>query len=266
MGALSQGKAVFCEKPLALSKAAALEMTAAAERVSLANMVDFEFAEVEACHHAKVVLDRGGIGHLRHIAVSWNVETYTNRTGIRSWKSRPKQGGGVLNSFVSHTFYYLEWFAGRINRLSASLSCALDDDRTGDTLAVLCLDLASGAQASLSISNHAFLGSGHRVEFYGDEGALVLENTTSDYAAGWRVQHGTRALDCLQVVHQDDHSRATGSDGRVAAVACLVQRFVNWIITDVPSAPSFRDGLRVQDLLEAARQSHDLGCWVDTPC
>ena len=263
--ALSQGKAVFCEKPLALSKTAALDMLAAAERVSLANMVDFELVEIEAFHRAKAVLDRGDIGQLRHIAVSWNVETYVNRMGLHSWKSCAEKGGGVLNSFVSHTFYYLEWFVGRIQRLTASLSSAMGDCEMGDTLAVLCLEFESGIPASLSISSHACLGTGHRVEFYGDAGALVLDNTTTDYAAGWRVQHGTRAANSLQVLHEDDRSSVNGSDGRVVAAACLVERFVEWIATGVRSSPSFVDGLRVQDLLEAARKSHDLGCWIDTP-
>lgn len=261
--ALSQGKAVFCEKPLGLSKTAALDMLAAAERVSLANMVDFELVEVEAFHRAKALLDRGEIGQLRHIAVSWNVETYANRIGLHSWKGCAEKGGGVLNSFVSHTFYYLEWFVGRIQRLTASLSSAMGDREMGDTLAVLCLEFESGVPASLSISSHACLGTGHRVEFYGDAGALVLDNTTTDYAAGWRVRHGTRAANRLQVVHEDYHVRINGSDGRVVAVACLVKRFVDWIATGVRSSPSFVDGLRVQVLLEAARKSHELGCWVD---
>lgn len=263
--AISRRKAVFCEKPLAISKAAALGMTVAVEQVGVANMVDFEFPDVEEWRRAKSILDRGDIGNLRHIAVSWNVETYANKLGLKSWKTKVEEGGGALNSFGSHALYYIEWFAGPVKRLSASLFRAPGDQRSGDTLAILCLELESGVAASLSISNHAFLGNGHRVEFYGDEATLVMDNNTSDYVRGFRLLYGTRATNRLEVVYSSDHSQVIGGDGRIAAVACIVKRFVDWIVTGVPSTPSFQDGLRVQSLLEAARKSHELGCWVNGP-
>ena len=265
IGALARGKSVFCEKPLAPSRAAALEMVTAAEQASVANMVDFEFPEIEEWRRAKSILDTGGIGNLRHIAISWNVETYANRMKLDSWKARAESGGGTLYSFVSHTFYYLEWFAGPIKKLSARLFRTPDDRRSGDTLAVLCLELHSGAAASLSVSTHAFPGSGHRLEFFGDQGMLVLDNGTSDYVRGFRLLHGTRTSNRLEVVCSGDSSKAASLDGRIAVVARLAGRFLDWVEKGLPSKPSFKEGLRVQSLLEAARKSDGIGCWVDAP-
>ncbi|MGA7937615.1 MAG: Gfo/Idh/MocA family oxidoreductase, partial [Kovacikia sp.] len=162
IAALSQGKAVFCEKPLTRSLEAAQKLASLAQRAGVANMVDFEFPEIDEWQRAKAILDQGGIGNLRHIAVSWNVETYANRMGLSSWKTRMEDGGGTLYSFVSHIFYYLEWFAGPIRRLVCSLFRPPGDSRSGDTLATLSLELESGVAASLSISSHSFLGNGHR--------------------------------------------------------------------------------------------------------
>ena len=266
VAALAQGKAVFCEKPLATSQATALEMVEAAERAGVANMVDFEFPEIVEWQQAKSILDSSGIGNLRHVSVSWNVETYANKMGLKSWKTSVEEGGGTLNSFVSHAFHYMEWFAGPVKRLLANLFRAPGDNRTGDTLAVLCLELESGVAASLSISSHAFLGDGHRIEFYGDKGTLVLDNSMPDYVRGFRLLHGTRTSNRLEEVFcPGDRSEAIGSNGRIVAVARLVERFVNWIETGVPSMPSFKEGLRVQILLEAAKKSHESGCWVDVP-
>lgn len=265
VAALAQRKAVFCEKPLTISKEAALEMAAAAEQTGVAHMVDLEFPEIEEWQRAKTILDKGGIGILRHVAIAWNVETYANKMGLRSWKTHIDQGGGTLNSFVSHVFYYIEWFAGPIKRLSARLFPAPGDHGMNDTLAVLCLELESGVAVSLSISSHAFLGNGHRVEFYGDKGALVLDNRTPDYVEGFRLLHGTRSSQNLEIVCSGDHADVMDSDGRVAVVARLVHRFVNWIETGRSSTPSFGEGLRVQSLLEAARRSHELGRWMSSP-
>ncbi len=84
-------------------------------------MVDFEFPDIDEWQQAKTLLDQGGVGNLRHIAVTWNVQTYANRMGLSSWKTRMEDGGGTLYSFVSHVFYYLEWFAGSIRRLVCNL-------------------------------------------------------------------------------------------------------------------------------------------------
>ncbi len=262
IAALSQGKAVFCEKPLALSVESAQKMVDLATQVGVANMVDFEFPDIDEWQKAKSLLEEGAIGNLRHIAVSWNVETYANRMGLSSWKTRTEDGGGTLYSFVSHCFYYLEWFAGPIRRLACTLFRAPGDTRAGDTLVSLNLELESGVPATLSVSSHAFLGNGHRVEFYGDNGTLVLDNPTPDYVSGFQLLHGTRESKQLQVVHLNTQP-TDARDGRLIVVSRLVDRFISWLETGIPSAPSFKHGLRVQSLLEAAKQSHQTGGWVN---
>ena len=44
-------------------------------------------------------------------------------------------------------------------------------------------------------------------------------------------------------------------DPRVKPLSCLVRRFLDWIEKNKPTAPSFKDGLRVQILLDAAQCS-----------
>jgi len=262
IAALAQGKAVFCEKPIATSAEAAEKMVAVAREQGLANMVDLEFPEIEPWQQAKLILDRGELGNLRHVAVSWNVETYANRKGLDSWKTQIETGGGVLHSFISHSFYYLEWLLDPITRLSCSLFRAPGDERTGDTFANLCLELESGIAVSLSVSSHAFLGNGHRLEFYGDAGTMVLDNPTSDYVGGFRLLKGTRESKSLEIIDLGDSSPKVHQDGRITVVGSLIKRFVTWQATGVPDKPSFTEGLRVQQLLEAAQLSHESGSWV----
>lgn len=262
IAALTQSKAVFCEKPLSLSIETAEKLADLAGKVGVANMVDFEFPDIEEWQQAKNMLDDGGIGNLRHIAVAWNVETYANRMGLDSWKTRTEAGGGTLYAFVSHCFYYLEWLAGPIQRLTCRLFRAPSDTRPGDTLATLSLELASGVPVSLTISSHAFLGNGHRIEFYGDAGTLVLDNSTSDYVNGFQLLYGTRDSNQLQPVDCAKPSTEI-KDGRLLVVSRLVNRFIDWCTADVPAIPNFQDGLRVQRLLEAAKHSDASGCWVN---
>ena len=50
-----------------------------------------------------------------------------------------------------------------------------------------------------------------------------------------------------------------GVDGRIAVVSRLTSRFADWIDNGTAASPDFGDGLRVQQLLSAARRSHESG-------
>ncbi len=267
IAALAHCKHVFCEKPLATTRKAAADMLGAARHSGMAHMVDFEFPEIEAWRRAKTIMESGALGRLRHGVVSWLVETYTNRMGLKSWKASPEDGGGALNLFASHTFHYLEWLIGPIQSLSARLFSCFGSvgQARGDTLAILCLEHAGGIPVSVSVSSNSYLGMGHRVEIYADNGSLVLENTTSDYVSGFRLLHGTRETRALKIIHTESPT-STGTDGRIIATGRLVERFANWARGGAPSAPTLEDGYRVQCLLDAARKGNVEGTWLDVSC
>src|ERR1700687_2832309 len=107
LAALKQGKPVFCEKPLALSTRASLALQQLAHRRQMPAMVNFEFPDIDVWKKAKEFLDSKKLGGLRHAHVTWQVEIRAFQSQTNSWKTNAKEGGGVLNGFVSHTFYYL---------------------------------------------------------------------------------------------------------------------------------------------------------------
>jgi predicted dehydrogenase len=258
---LVQGKPVFCEKPVGYSATTVAPLVHLAQQYQLPNVVDFEFPEIPTWQRAKTILSTGELGRLRHVIVNWNLETYANKMGLHSWKTRFEDGGGVLYAFISHSFYYLEWLLGRIARLSAYLGRAPGDARSADTLCVICLEMKSGCIVSLTASNHAFLGAGHRLEFYADHGTLILENPTVDYVKGFSLRYGTRSSNRLEVVTVDDFSDQV--DGRIAAVTPLVSRFIDWCTTGRATSPTLTDGWRVQQLLDTALAADEAGCWLD---
>jgi predicted dehydrogenase len=261
--AFEQGKAVFAEKPMSSNLADAQEMTRCALASSRPNMMDFGFGEISAWKRARQILADGEIGTVHRVSVNWNTESYTNRMHLENWKSSSGQGGGALFNFVSHCLHYLEWFLGPITGLSSRLSQMPADIRTGDTAVAMALSFQSGACGSISMSAAAYLGTGHRVEFYGEDGTLVLENSTPDYMKGFKLLYGKRPQPQLEAVAVNDLEEASHKDGRVLPVSRLAHRFLDWVEKGIPARPDFRDGLRVQKLLDAARRSHQGGQWVD---
>ena len=68
--------------------------------------------------------------------------------------------------------------------------------------------LPAGAAGSLSMSCASYLGSGHRLEFYGEDGTLVLNNPDADYMRGFELVHARRPAAALARVAVDDPADA----------------------------------------------------------
>ncbi len=258
LAALKSRKHVFCEKPIALSYRSALLMSRAAKRAGVATAVDFEFLEIPEWRRVAAMLRRRVVGRLRHVSVSWQVGTWAQRTGRRSWKECWREGGGTLNLFGSHTLYYVERLFGRIRRLSARLLQGRRAfARAGDVCDVLVLELESGAPVSVVLSNEVIGEAHHRIEIYGDNGRILLENPTRDYTSGFRIVRtgpdgGIRG-EYLR------RPRVRG-DGRIVAAAAVARDFARRVRGGRAPGPTLADGLRVQRLIDAARRSN--GAWV----
>ena len=262
--ALALGKPVFVEKPIAADLAGAADLVRSAASSRCPAMVDFQFAEIAAWRRAKELLDGGAIGRLRHVMVTWNVENVATRLRLKSWKTSREAGGGTLGNFVSHCFYYLEWFCGPFSGLSARLFGLPDAGPDNESTAVLAFALASNAGGSLAVSSASYLGSGHRIEFYGEDGTLTLANRTTDTMRGFELMHARRPAAALAAIDVQDPLDSGFPDGRIAPVARLAARFLDAIEQGTPAWPGLAEGYRVQQLIDAARRSHDLGRWIDT--
>ncbi|TAL05143.1 MAG: Gfo/Idh/MocA family oxidoreductase, partial [Verrucomicrobia bacterium] len=220
--------------------------------------MDFIFPEIAAWQKTRELLQSSACGRIRHIALTWRAETYSYSQGTQAqgWKRRAVDGGGTLNNFVSHTFYYLEWLFGPITKLSARLSPAKAEvEARVDVWA----EFAAGFGGTVSVAADAFLGNGHRMEVYGDAGTLVLDNPTKDYARGFKLSLGTRTSPQLTTVETPGDN--AHPDGRVYPASRIATRFVDAILGGKQIVPNLEDGLRAQVLLDAARLACETGSW-----
>jgi predicted dehydrogenase len=226
----------------------------------LTTMIDFNFHQIMAWQRAKQMLDANAVGRLRQIAVHWHVESRTLQLRTRNWKTLGDNGGGVLGNFISHCFHYLEWFCGPLAGLSARIA-GLPDDPELETSVAMAMTLQSGPLVSLSMSCASYLGIGHRIEFFGDDGTLVLHNPGADYMRGFELFHAKRP-GTLERVPVADPADAQYPDGRIAPVSRLAKIFFDAIESGGSATPGFAEGYRVQQLIDAARRSHSEGVWV----
>jgi predicted dehydrogenase len=259
--ALELGKPVFAEKPMASTLDDARAMLRQARLSRLPAMIDFNFHQIASWQRAKTLLDAGAVGRLRHAAIHWHTENRAIQMRMRNWKTLRDDGGGVLGNFVSHCFHYLEWFCGPIVRLSAHLSGLPGDDEL-QTTAAMAMDFQSGAMASLSMSCASYLGSGHRIEFYGEHGTLMLVNTGTDYMRGFELLLAKLDAPALERIVVDDLTDAQYPDGRIAPVSRLAKLFIDAIESGGSAQPDFAAGYRVQQLIDAAQRAHRRGATI----
>ncbi len=258
--ALRLGKPIFCEKPLAPSAREADALAALASKRRIVTAVDFEFPEIAAWKAAKLLLDQGGIGVLRELQIVWNVETYAVKHDIHSWKTDPKSGGGVLNNFVSHSFNYMEFWAGSLRKLACRLTRAQGLKRIkGETGAAIWAESKTGVAASAVVTTHSPGEAIHQVALIGSGGRIVLENRGSDYASAFTL---TRHLSSGKIEKIVLKGPVRNEDGRIAPAAEVMGRWAAAIRGRGQCRPGFPEGARAQRLIEAARQADKMKKWV----
>lgn len=253
--AAARGIAVLSEKPLARSAAEARRLQALA--AGIPNAVDFQFAELGAFQQLSALLASKELGALRHVQITWLVESYAQRHGAWSWKTDRRRGGGVTGALGSHLFYLLEWLAGQIVELRARTSCEASARFTpaGGAPAEDRVDLwathAGGVTTTATIGNAAPAGPGHRWDCICEQGTITLKNSSTDYMAGFELAVRTR--EGRRIAFRD--SPVPGVDGRIAPFRALAERFATAVRTGGRTHPDFAAGARVQELMELVRDT-----------
>jgi predicted dehydrogenase len=143
-----------------------------------------------------------------------------------------------------HSFDYVEWLLGPVESVCGTTRTLLGQGTSDDACAAL-MRLGDGTHVTLSISTVAAHGRGHSLQFFGDEGTLVLENPdVGDYMRGFRIElNGAR----VELPEPPDE------DGRIAGFVEMARELVAAIDEGRPASPSFGEGLRAQRLVEATR-------------
>ncbi|NJL44871.1 MAG: Gfo/Idh/MocA family oxidoreductase [Leptolyngbyaceae cyanobacterium SM2_3_12] len=274
---LEANKHLLLEKPTALSVAEAESIAALAQARDLIVTMDFEFRMVPQWQQLAELLAENYVGNLRFVKVDWTVPGRADPNRPWNWYARQDQGGGALGAFASHTFDYITWLFGPIERLCARLSTAIPqrpDPVTGEAKPVdaddtcsLLIDLENGTPCQVAISSVTYAGRGHWVEVYGDRGTLVLGSPNlKDYVHDFTL-YGSQGGVPLQPLPLPERLQfpTTYADGRIAPFVRIVNHWVGDIDRGQATAPSIQDGVVSQRLMDLAHQSHDGQGWVDCP-
>ncbi len=215
--ALSAGKEVVCEKPLAGSLAEIDRLIAAEQQAPGRIMPVFQYRFGNGVQKARRII-ASGIAGTPYLAT---VETVWKRTAqyyATSWRGRwSTEFGGVLLTHAIHAHDLMTWLLGPPGSVFAHIATRVNPIETEDC-AVASLVMQSGALASLA----ATLGSHReitRLRLCFEH--VTLESAHSPYAPGddpWTIIPASPAVEkAIGDVLADDRPTAPGYKGLFAA-------------------------------------------------
>jgi predicted dehydrogenase len=273
---LQAGKHLLLEKPTTLTAKEAADLYHLATQQGVVALMDFEFRYVPTWQRLAELLAEGYVGQKRLIKIDWLVSGRADPNRPWNWYSRREQGGGALGALGSHTFDYISWLFGSIQRLCGHLSTgiATRPDEEGrlqpvdsDDTCSLMLELADGTPCQVVLSAVTYQGRGHWVEVYGDRGTLILgSNHQKDYVHGFRLWGSQSGEPLAEIeIPQRLEFPKTYDDGRLAPFIRIVNRFIEAIDRGESLSPSLREGFYSQLLMDLTHQSNETGTWVNVP-
>ncbi|TSA45665.1 gfo/Idh/MocA family oxidoreductase [bacterium] len=248
--AINKGLHVFAEKPLAVNVRQARELLSLARKKKIVHGVDFIFPEIAEWKKVKELLDKRTFGKLEHISVNWDFLGYDIKNNKSSWKTSVANGGGALSFFFSHGLYYLEHFAGEISRVKSLFTYSKESKNDGEVGADMLLRFKNGITGYAHVNCNYRGPVSHQLKFRCENGVIVLEGEGSAIS-NFIVRTYSQDKEKQLVIKKDPDRK--NEDERVKIVRKLADRFVSSCLRGKQMYPSFREGLRVQELIEKIR-------------
>lgn len=264
--ALSRGLHVMCDKPLTLDTDEARDLLERARAAGVTHAVNFSNRPNPAVQYVKEQIDAGALGRIYEVHLAYLQDWLSDPASPYTWRnSAAESGSGALGDIASHVLDLSRFFVSEIAAVSAHLGVITPErprpDGTmarvdADDLAYLHLRYRGGAHGLLRVSRVARGRSDLRVvELYGERASLILEIDKG-------VNRVLRADEMTQW-RSGVFREVFASDPNISTWGGNIRAWVDAALARRPMSPSFDDGLRCQEIVDAALRSAAEGRWVE---
>ena len=270
--AVEHGKHILCEKPMAMDLAEAKEMSAAVEDSRRLALIDHELRFQPGRQMAYKMLRDGDIGKVRHAKAIFQAPHRGDPEIPWNWWSDLREGGGALGAIASHIIDSFNWFlATDISSVSCQLHTHIkerrneigqllpvtSDDESNMLLRFADSELTSDATGLVSVSMTEYPRYQNSLEFYGTQGSIRIDQNGI-------VDIGMAGDDDWTRLETDPGAAIPGvpDTGFSRGFMAFAPRLISAIQAGentIEHAANFDDGVRVQRVLDAARESDASG-------
>ena len=273
VAAARAGKAVICEKPLAVTYAQAAAAQKAVEEGRVLNAVGFNYRRLPAVSLMKRMVDEGAVGTIRLVRGSWLSDEFVDPGIPFDWRFDRALGGSTIADLGSHLIDMALWMAGPIAEVGGQ-SATFTKQRSGKQVTV---DEASSALArfetgALGVFEMARTAVRRPCDFTfevnGDRGTLVF-----DYARlnELRFGDGTDRVELygmrrIRAEHESHpYARNWWPIGQGVGYGSSFVNQLGDLLDSWPGGPwepDFKQGAEVQAVCEAIERAAAKHSWV----
>jgi predicted dehydrogenase len=278
--AAAAGKAVICEKPLAISYRQAMTATAAVQRAGVLNSVGFNYRRLPAVSLMKRMIDEGAVGKVRLWRATWLSDEFVDPAIPFDWRFDRAMGGTTIADLGSHLIDLALWMIGDVAevcgqsetfvRERANPSAAGSLAVTVDDASSALIRFESGARGVLEMARTAVRRPcDFTVEVNGESGTLVFEYARLNellYGEGADSPglYGMRRIRAEHETHP--YARHWWPVGQGVGYGSSFVNHLGDLLECWPQGPwepNFKDGAAVQAVCEAIERAAAERRWVD---
>jgi predicted dehydrogenase len=284
LAAAKAGKAILCEKPLAMNSEEGEIMCRAVEQAGVANMVWYNYRRVPAVTLAKQLIDDGRLGRIFHYRANflqdWTIAEDLPQGGEALWRlDVDAAGSGVTGDLLAHCIDTAIWLNGGILDVTAMTETFIKErvhQGTGQKQAVgiddACAFMCHFQNGSLGLFESTRYARGHKalytLEINVEHASIrwdlhdlhrleYFDHRDEGIVRGWRSVHITDGDHPYM-----DHWWVPGLQiGYEHSFVHQVADFLRGYAQGEPVAPTFRDALETQKVCDAVLDSAKSGSW-----
>jgi predicted dehydrogenase len=282
IAAAKAGKAILCEKPLALDVKQAKQMCDAVKKAGVVNMLCHNYRRIPAIVLAKKMIDAGDLGKIYHYRARYAQDWIVDPNFPLVWRLQSKiSGSGTHGDICAHIIDLGRYLIGEFSEVCGQMETFIkerplpgDSSKKGkvtvDDAVMFIGRFKNGALANLEATRFA-LGrkNGIQIEINGSKGSLVFDfedmnrlKYFDDRDADDRK--GFRDILVTEGVHA--YAANWWPPGHIIGYehtfVHTIADFINAVADKRSVQPTFEDGLADQIVLEAVEKSSKTRKWV----
>jgi len=264
MKVLQNNLHILCEKPLAMNLKDAQRMYEQAVKKQIKHMTAFTFRFTSPVIKARKLIGKGSIGDVFHFNAHYLVDFDINSS--LTWRFiKEKAGYGALGDLSPHIIDLARLLIGEIKQLCGLEQTFVKKRRLINNNNLHSVDVDDSTvfiaqfqnkvqglfQASMVATGR---GSTMRIEISGTKGSLVINRELGTISLYQQTQKNGK-YSILDKCKED----------RGKIFTSIAKTFSENILKDKNTPPSFYDGFKTQEIIEAVDLSHKHKKWVSLP-
>ena len=272
--ALSLGKPVLCEKPLADTIENARRMVADAENANIVNMIGFNYIRTPATQFVRKLVSNGELGDITWFRGTHEEDFLADPQHPFNWRCNGISNGN-LGDLAPHPINAALALLGPIEKVMADIE-TVHVSRPGgsvnnDDHAQIMCRFENGVMGHIYSSRTATgRKMGYGYEIHGTKGSICFDQEDQNaiwlyLAEGPESQRGFRKI-LTGPEHPDFKAFCLGpghGTGYQDSIIIEAKDFLEAIEKGTTIWPTFKDGLAVAEVVEAVLKSAQAGSWVE---